>query len=60
IGLGFVREAVPWALGQVAIGGAIYGGMTLVVVRFIGDEPMQMGLSALTSRLSSLVRKDSA
>ncbi len=51
LALGLLREALPWAFAQVAVGGALYGATALVGIRAFGDEALRAGIEAVVSRL---------
>ena len=51
VGVELLRERIPFALGQLIVGGAIYAMAVLVAVRLWGDEPMRAGMDSLMRRL---------
>jgi putative peptidoglycan lipid II flippase len=51
--LAWIRPVVPWPIGQVAAGGAVYGVAALIAIPRVGDGPLQEGLTAVLARVSS-------
>ncbi|MCR9093355.1 MAG: hypothetical protein NXI30_03975 [bacterium] len=58
LALGLLREALPWAIAQLAVGGAFYGIVALVGIRFFGDEALREGIEAVLARLRRGSRSD--
>jgi len=51
VAVGLLSTRVDRAFVQLGVGGAVYGVVALVAIRFVGDEPMRAGVSAVMSRL---------
>lgn len=49
--LGVIVSQVESAFGQLTLGGAVYAAVALVAMRWLGDEPMRAGITAIGSRL---------
>lgn len=46
-----LREVLPWAIAQGAVGGGLYLVLALVGIRLFGDDALRAGIDALLSRL---------
>ena len=51
LALAGLREALPWAIAQGAVGAGLYLFLALVGIRLFGDDTLRAGIDALFSRL---------
>ena len=58
LAFGLLRDALPWAIAQLAVSGALYGIVALVGIRLFGDEALRAGIEAVLSRLRRASRSD--
>lgn len=49
--LGLLRDAVPWAVAQLALGGALYAAVALGAILVFGDDALRGGIDAVVARL---------